>query len=612
MTSDPNNRTAKYLWNQIPQVYRTRDAENERVPGQGDLALIVDAVGELLDDLRSTIDQRLAEIAPDATDKPYDNDGRHPQAWLLPYYADLLGVTLRSPTPEGQAHEVANAIRWRQAKGTLWVARQSSEVVFQHTVELHEGIDLVAVAPRTPSSDDAAVGAAAIAPHVNRIGRSGRITDATPSQLRSRFLLDGWDVRVAPPLIDDSFLPGDLTNVQLDELRAAYTPEELLAYGQAERVDAFTRLNGIGELTAEKIIEAAQRFGDDVRSVKINPNDIPCFPDSYEDATRKTPDSRRPGSASSRHHPRRVAVYVAPPLGFFPPPVRSLFKDGDGTVVPPADVTIVESTELEDLSVGSLTISHGQVTLKNVTLRGDISISAEAVVTLIDTTQTTAASVTVADGGRLELVRSAVGAVKCNGLGPHANDPHVELPGPLTEQDAIVAVDSLLQSVDTKSRATFDSCTILDASRAASVRASDTILAGPFTLTGNGSSCVRYSAISSLAAADPAHVIDAFRSTTDAPLFIGELSCEATETPAPFGTAGCAVLSLDCSDRIRSGAEDGGEMGTYRHRGYAAGVRALEQIIDDTAPIGIKPVLISDSRLLHRPPEVIEATEETP
>ncbi|MGD2115922.1 MAG: phage tail protein [Acidobacteriota bacterium] len=134
-------RTGRQLYDLLPEVYRTRD-RNE-TGGRGDLAAYLDACGELLDRIRDTLDQRLADAFPD---RPAH--GRAAQEWILPYFAQLLDVRLVSPHVEGRRAEVARAVAWRQRKGTLATVDRIAEAVAQTDAEVHEGWKRVAVTPR--------------------------------------------------------------------------------------------------------------------------------------------------------------------------------------------------------------------------------------------------------------------------------------------------------------------------------------------------------------------------------------------------------------------------------------------------------------------------------
>src|SRR5262245_30864770 len=107
------SRFGRLLYELLPAVYRAQDGP-AGAGGGGDLARYLDALGTLLDPLRATLEQRLADCFPDAT-----SDGRPSQDWLLPYFARLLDVRLVAPGAGAQRTEVARAMRWRRAKGTL-------------------------------------------------------------------------------------------------------------------------------------------------------------------------------------------------------------------------------------------------------------------------------------------------------------------------------------------------------------------------------------------------------------------------------------------------------------------------------------------------------------
>jgi hypothetical protein len=69
-----------------------------------------------------------------------------------------------------------------------------------------------------------------------------------------------------------------------------------------------------------------------------------------------------------------------------------------------------------------------------------------------------------------------------------------------------------------------------------------------------------------------------------------------------YGEYGCGVLHPATSDKVRFGAEDGGEMGAYHGRRYSAGDNAIMNKLEDYLPVGMEAVLIPDNRLLSEPP----------
>lgn len=126
------------LYALLPEIYRTRD--------DGDLRDYLDAAGGLLDLLRGVLAQQLADASP-------ADPGA--QTWTLPYAAELLGVRLVSPDEEGQRLEIANAIRWRQRKGTLAAAHSIAVTLGRfgtpegapNAARIQEGFRRVAITP---------------------------------------------------------------------------------------------------------------------------------------------------------------------------------------------------------------------------------------------------------------------------------------------------------------------------------------------------------------------------------------------------------------------------------------------------------------------------------
>jgi hypothetical protein len=134
--SAPTTVTGRELYALLPTVYRVKD-------GNGDLARYLDACGTLLDRMRATLEQRLADAFP----APVAGT-MAAQSWLLPYFADLFDVQLVSPHVKGRRAEVDRAIAWRQRKGTLATIEEIAEEVGGAEVEVQEGWRRVAVTPR--------------------------------------------------------------------------------------------------------------------------------------------------------------------------------------------------------------------------------------------------------------------------------------------------------------------------------------------------------------------------------------------------------------------------------------------------------------------------------
>ena len=102
--------------------------------------------------------------------------------------------------------------------------------------------------------------------------------------------------------------------------------------------------------------------------------------------------------------------------------------------------------------------------------------------------------------------------------------------------------------------------------------------------------------------------------TLEKPVFIDFDFCEngeRVERPAEFGDMDYGVLDPAISDAIRFGAEDGGEMGACHHKYYSLKAEAVLDKMREFLPVGIEPVLIQDTRLLHVPPEQTTSEEST-
>ena len=111
---------AELLYQILPSIYRERDASR-------DLQKYLNGCGLLLDQLHRTLLQRYADIFPDS-DTVFELDS---QSWLLPYIAALLDVRLTSPLESGRREEIANAISWRKAKGTLRVVDELERILLE-------------------------------------------------------------------------------------------------------------------------------------------------------------------------------------------------------------------------------------------------------------------------------------------------------------------------------------------------------------------------------------------------------------------------------------------------------------------------------------------------
>jgi hypothetical protein len=306
-----NTRTGKQLYALLPEVYRTRDVG---IAGQpGDLARFLDACGHLLDLIHQSLEQRLADAFPDNPPS-----GLACQPWLLPYFADLLDVRMVSPDESGRRDEVANAVAWRQRKGTLKVLEQIAEKVGRFEVEIQEGWKRVATTPQIGLPR-------LLAP---ALGES-ELHDAFPDH-------PNWAARHPglPAVMVDLRYPTRAQQVD--------TPGDTPPQNPAAKRTTFA--------------------GQPLWWRQVNRHGAPCFPGSYEDVSRRTPDVRPPNWAQGHAHPKRALLHAPPPLGFFGPDpytsVHDLTFTGDGEHL------------LQDHTVqGTLQISAGRMTLRRCTIK---------------------------------------------------------------------------------------------------------------------------------------------------------------------------------------------------------------------------------------------------
>lgn len=260
MSNDHQHAQGAALYQIVPSLYRERDS--------GDLARYFDGAGHLLDQIKASLDQRLADAFPD---NPID--GSAPcQDWLIPYFAELFDVRLVSPLAKGRRDEVANAVRWRQGKGTLWVIEEVAEAIGQMEVVLQEGWQRLAL---TPSVDTPLIPATAY-------GEPADIPGSPP-----------------PVAAHHPGLPGAMVDLRCSS--AAVAADSANPGAQQSVVD------GRGHWWRQANLHAAPRF-----------------PGSYEDRSRRTVDFRDPDWRVGHYHPDRILLFTPPPAGWFDPAAKGV------------------------------------------------------------------------------------------------------------------------------------------------------------------------------------------------------------------------------------------------------------------------------------------------
>ncbi len=250
----------KQLYQQLPVVYRNRD--------NGDLEKYLGACGEFLDRIFETIAARMADNFPDSPidDPSIDQDVPVCQDWILPYFANVLDVSLRSPVADGKRDEIANAVSWRKKKGTLSVIEEIAESVGQMEVEVQEGWKRVAVTPV--------------------IGRPLLPADTF-----------GYDGQPNEGCASMCAIHPDLPAVTVDfRSPSGATGADILNPGVK-----YTMVNG-----EMKTWRQASVHG------------VPCLPGSFDDVSRRTVDLSISETKKGYYHPGRLLLFTPPSTGFFP------------------------------------------------------------------------------------------------------------------------------------------------------------------------------------------------------------------------------------------------------------------------------------------------------
>lgn len=312
----------------LPQVYRNRDNNsfdgNNKVTELGDLAKYLDACGELLDQVRHTLNQRLYDNFPD------NGEDGSCQEWLVPYFAQLVDASLLSPEAEGRRDEVAKAVSWRQSKGTLHCVEDIAESVGQMEAEIQEGWKRVA--------------------HTPRIGM--------PLLPAAAFGEDEPDTTHPIEAITHPALP--TVAVDLRKPSRAVLSET----GRAD--------------------ERRTRFlGAELSWRQLNPRGLPCFRDSFEDTSPRTVDVRTPNWQHGHYHPKRLLLHVPVPAGFFSPDQYTLQWNDDLITTPLLEVADEDGvrvyrgrTERPLCISGSILLTgEGMYRFENVLLVNKLTVS---------------------------------------------------------------------------------------------------------------------------------------------------------------------------------------------------------------------------------------------
>ena len=244
------------LYRLLPEVYRSRDKQPDQTGiANNDLAKYLDANGHLLDLIHATLEQQLKDTLPNSS-----------QDWLLPYFAQLLAASMLSPDSKGKHAEISHAVSWRQRKGTLKCVEEIAEAVGQMEVEIQEGWKRVAMTPR--------IGMPLI-----------------PAKV--------WD---------------DTLKIDMDDPNQAIRHPGL----PAAMIDLRRMSRAVRAETTNPAARTSNFRGEKRSWRQANHHDVPCFPNSFDDVSRRTVDIRTANKNNGHYHHKRLLAYSPPPTGLFP------------------------------------------------------------------------------------------------------------------------------------------------------------------------------------------------------------------------------------------------------------------------------------------------------
>ena len=544
----------KHLFDLLPEIYRERD--RTQPPGRADhLRNYLDSHGVLLDRVRDTLEQLYADHFPDVPE-----EGQVCQSWIIPYLADLVGASPVSPFADGQRDEVANAIRWSKRKGTLVAVEEILETIALSEAEIQEAWRRVMVTARP---DDTILPAAYFGEPAHPIDTI--LADRDPSRPFTS---------VNP--LEAAQHPGIRTATV--DLRA---PSRAVRAHRGEIGTDASRFGTALRLWPRDDNAPAVPPPDPIGWRQHEPHGTPCFPESYEDVSVRTVDTRTPDPAGryGRYHPKSLIIHLPPPFGLCPPnPVTMSWPSEADWADPDNAVHAVLERVLPSDPDGTLVIRNR--TSGSVLITSDLTIGPASDIALpagqtLRLEKLRFGKLTL-NVGRVELERCAVG----------------EFAFASADRPRILSARSVLFGSMTEGQgtATLEYCTILDRMRAkAQINASEVIF--PDDTAADNILCARYSRLPVAALDDTAGRRRA-TNTDAAPLFVANTFCNP----------GAGVLKPEASRTLLEGAEDHTEMGAYHDWRYAALRNAIRIKLADFLPLGIRPVIVWDERLLCTPP----------
>lgn len=554
MSAPQRSVLGRLLYRHLPEEYRYRD--NPTDDEFGDLEAYLDGFGHVLDLLRATLEQAYADGFSETAD-----NGRDPQSWILSYLASSLGTELLAPDLDGTAAirqaELGHAVSWSKGKGTLEVADSTANVMAAAETHVVEGWRRVAITPRL------------VLPPFSIEREAGRT-------------------------LADVERVGSLAPLGCPDVRHASRP--VLDVHETDPLQVF-RLLGFDTTAGMQTVE-------EIHWLHSHRSGVPCFPGSYGDISVTTPDTRSRALRGLGPGPKRVAVYVQPPDGYFEPglararvtseALRSYVDAHTGDLNSPVRIGPAELREIEPATLLEEWTHH------RVEVHDDFEIAPGHRVILHDLNLM--GKVTVRDGAFLELEKCAAW--------------HVEVESPVGAEPSCSARHTIFDRLSASgSFVRLEYVTVIGELAAARLQASDCLFDGGLGESPcfDEASCVRYSCIPPAVRDEGCGFADARSNTFDVPRFVHVVTdpCAGSEAPptsccevkrAPFGTRGCGVLDVSAPESIRHGSEDGMELGAYHALGFSARLAALARKFNAQLPLGQELDLRYDPMLSVRPP----------
>jgi hypothetical protein len=535
-----NSISGQILWQWLPEIYRSKD-QNEEFQD------LVDSYGAMLDLVRATLNQRLADNFPD---NPLEDKQRACQDWLLPYFAKLLDARLVSPHVEGRRDEVAKAVYWRQRKGTLIGIEDIAQRISQKEMIVHEGFQRVATTPR-----------------------------------------------INIPRLDPKAL-GYLEKSQLHDDPLSQAKNPVLP---AVTVDFRSSCRALSSDIPIPGWQLARFEGQDKYWRFSDPHGRPCFTDTYEDASKRTVDLRDPNWKHGWYHPKRILLFTAPELGFFvKDQIEINWGDRADYADPPSNpdnlILFQEQSDddqvvLANPAVQSRYLEDTSRLNFNNSITPKSKYESKKVVRISDMNFLNKLELNVV---HLELENVAVKQLVLNKVSGK----------PLSIKATNCLFDEIIAP---QAEVELEYCTVMQDIQASLLKASDCIFVGQFQPKSSNKSkhCVRYSRVNDDADLVKAMLPPNTHNTSDVPVFFEWLICQSDGTQLDstvFGHPGYGVLHPATPQSITRGAEQGGEMGAFHEQFHRQQIKAIQDKYVDYLPVDVEAVVIEDSRLLQTPP----------